>query len=115
MKLLFTTLSLIISLSVFAGPGGGHSHTHGHSHEAPAIKKEKTSELGKFHIERLIKAKKIEDSWKQANYSGSEKKKFGKRTEWVVTFDNEKGIKGKKLYIFLTLSGDFIAANFTGK
>ena len=44
-----------------------------------------------------------------------ELKIFGKKTEWVVTFDNEKGVKGKKLYIFLKLSGEFVAANFTGK
>ena len=42
-------------------------------------------------------------------------KKFGKKTEWVVTFNNKKGLKGKKLFIFLKLNGDFVAANFTGK
>ena len=81
----------------------------------PSVSKEKTKEIGMFHIERLIKAEKLNASWKDSKYNNSEKKKFGDKTEWVVTFDNEKGVKGKKLYIFLKLSGEFVAANFTGK
>ena len=42
-------------------------------------------------------------------------KKFLSQTEWVVTFTNEKNVKKKKLYIFLKLNGEYIAANFTGK
>lgn len=115
MKVLFITTMMLFSLTSFAGPGSNHSHGHGHSHDKPAVTEEKTVELGKVHIERLIKAQKLDESWKNASYNKSEKKKFGTRTEWVVTFDNEKGEKGKKLYIFLKLSGEFVAANFTGK
>lgn len=107
--------TLVLSFSSFAGPGGGHSHGHSHSHHKPAVSKEKTMEIGKYHVERLVKSGKIDATWKDAKYANSEKKKFGKKTEWVVTFDNEKGVKGKKLYIFLKTSGEFVAANFTGK
>jgi hypothetical protein len=115
MKTLILLTSLILSTANFAGPGGGHSHGHGHSHGARSISKEKTGEIGRYHVERLVKAKKIDASWKSAIFDNSEKKNFKGRTEWVVTFNNEKGFKGKKLYIFLKVSGDFVAANFTGK
>ncbi len=115
MKNLLFLISMILSTVSFAGPGGGHSHGHGHDHASPNILKEKTGEVGRTHIERLVKAEKLDKSWLKATYDSSEKKSFSKKTEWVVTFNNEKGVKGKKLYIFLTLSGDFVAANFTGK
>mgnify|MGYP006269865545 CR=1 FL=1 len=115
MKTLIILTSLILSTASFAGPGGGHSHGHGHSHGTHKISKEKTGELGRSHIERLIKSGKLDSSWKSATFDKSEKKNFKGKTEWVVTFNNEKGVKGKKLYIFLKLSGDFVAANFTGK
>ena len=107
MKILTILMVLTLTPISFAGPGG-----HGHSHEkAPVITKEKTSEIGRFHIKRLVKAKKIDSSWNKSKFNKSEMKK----NEWLVTFDNEKGIKGKKLYIFLKKSGEFVAANFTGK
>jgi hypothetical protein len=113
MKSLVLFLTIILSTISFAGPGGGHSH--GHSHGASQIKKEKTVEIGRSQIERLIKDGKINESWKKATFDKSEKKSFKGIKEWVVTFNNAKGIKGKKLYIFLKLSGEFVAANFSGK
>jgi hypothetical protein len=115
MKILILLTSLILSTVSFAGPGGGHSHGHGPSHGTSKISKEKTGEIGRSHIERLVKSGKLNASWKSAIFDKSEKKSFKGKTEWVVTFNNEKGVKGKKLYIFLELSGEFVAANFTGK
>ena len=109
MKTLMVLIALTVSFTTFAGPG------HGHSHGAPAISQEKTGEIGRKHVERLIKAGKIDASWKMAIFDKSEKKVTAGKKEWVVTFNNEKGVKGKKLYIFLKLSGKFVAANFTGK
>jgi len=113
MKTLILLSALVLSTATFAGPGGGHSH--GHSHAAPAVSKEKTQELGKFHISRLVKDGKLEASWNEALYDQSEKKVFSGKEEWVVTFTNEKSNKEKKLYIFLKVSGEFVAANFSGK
>lgn len=115
MKKIVVILISFISISVLAGEGHSHGHGHGHGHSHSEIKKEKTADIGKYHVTRLIKAGKIDPTWKDSQYDKSVKKKFGKKTEWVVTFDNDKGVKGKKLYIFLKLSGEFIAANFTGK
>lgn len=110
MKLYIVLITSILSLTSFAGPGAP-----GHSHEAPAIAKENTVAIGRYHVERLVKKGKIGKSWLNSEYEKTVKKTFGKRKEWVVTFTNSKGVKGKKLYIFLELSGSFIAANFSGK
>lgn len=109
MKLFFILITLSLTSLSFAGPGGGHSH--GHSQSAPDIKKERTGVIGRTHIQRLVKAKKLDASWMKSKFDKSEMKK----SEWVVTFINEQGVKGKKLYIFLKKSGEFVAANFSGK
>ncbi|TNF27001.1 MAG: hypothetical protein EP319_12615 [Deltaproteobacteria bacterium] len=124
MKTILTTLALSFSFLLYAGPGSnhshGHSHDHGHSHshsekKMKPVSKEEAGLIGKQHVHRLIKNGKIDESWSKSLIGTTEQKTFGKQQEWVVTFDNEKGKKGKKLYIFLTLSGKFVAANFTGK
>lgn len=119
MKTLTLILSLVFCSFGFAGPGHSHGHKHGdehgHSHKTPTINEKTAQETGTQHIERLIKAGKLDATWAQAVFDKSEKKKFGEKTEWVVTFNNEKGPEGKKLFIFLKPSGEFIAANFTGK
>jgi len=113
MKTLILLSALVISSAAFAG--SGHSHGHGHSHGVPAISKEKTQEVGKSQISRLVKEGKLEATWNEATYNQSEKKVFNGSEEWVVTFTNEKSSKEKILYIFLKASGEFVAANFTGK
>jgi len=75
------------------------------------VSKEKTGEIGRYHVERLIKVQKINPSWKKAKFD----KSVMVKKEWLVTFTNKKGVKGKKLYIFLKKSGEFVAANFSGK
>lgn len=115
MKYLFFTFVFLICSTVFAGPGGGHSHSHGHSHKKVHVTKEQTQQLAKVEIDRLIKFGKLESSWSEARYEQSELKMFGKKNEWVVTYINEKDEKNKKLYIFLKQTGEFVAANFTGK
>jgi hypothetical protein len=110
MKILLTLLTLLLTSICFAGPSGGHSHGHDHA-KTPDISKESTGVIGRSHIERLIKTKKLDASWKQAKFD----KSVIKKNEWLVTFDNDKSVKGKKLFIFLTKSGVFVAANFTGK
>jgi hypothetical protein len=110
MKLHIILTTLILSFTSYAGPGAP-----GHSHAAPAIAKESTSAIGRYHVERLVKKGKIDKSWMNSEFEKTVKKTFGKRKEWVLTFTNSKGVKGKKLYIFLKMSGEFVAANFSGK
>jgi hypothetical protein len=112
MKKLVLVTFLLLPMISFAGPGHGHSHSHGHT---KAVSIEETKKIAMKHVNRLVKANKIDKSWTSATYDKSIKKKFNGQTEWVVTFNNDKGVKGKKLFIFLKLSGKFVAANFSGK
>lgn len=56
-------------------------------------------------------------SWKDTAVAKTEKKKFGKQLEWVVSFNNKsiKEADKQTLYIFLSLGGEYLAANYTGK
>ncbi|MGE3973550.1 MAG: DUF6488 family protein [Bdellovibrionales bacterium] len=117
-SLLILALTVYSSVS-FAGPGHSHGHAHEdgktHTHDAPALTEQSAQEAGALHVKRLVKIGKIDGSWVDATFDKAEKKGTGKKTEWLVTFNNEKGEKGKKLFIFLKPNGDFVAANFTGK
>ena len=111
MKSILFLISISVTTLVLAGPGHGHSHDH----SAPAIKMSKTQEIGKSHVIRLVKAGKIDKSWTKATYLKSEMKSFMDQKEWIVSYKNDSGVKGMILYIFLKSSGEFVAANFTGK
>ena len=116
MKLKALLLSLMLGLfSMTAVAGGGHDHGHGHSH-APVDQATANSKAIKI-IASFIKQKTLDKSWKDTTVTSSEKKMFNGQQEWVVNFVNEKvaDAKKRKLYVFLTLSGDYIAANYTGK
>jgi hypothetical protein len=92
---------------------------HSDHHHPP--KKPVTAEVAKTKakegIAQLIKMKKIDKSWTKADLLGVEKRKFAEKEEWVATFHNKtvKDAAKQKLYVFMKLSGDFIAANYTGK
>ena len=116
MKLKTLLLSLILGLfSMTAMAGGGHNHGHGHSHEL-VNQKTANSKATKI-VASFIKQKTLDKSWAGTTVSSSEKKTFNGKQEWVVSFVNEKvtDVNKRKLYVFLTLSGDYIAANYTGK
>lgn len=116
MKLKTLLLGLTLGLlSVTAIAGGGHDHGHGHSHK-PVDQATANSKATKI-IAGFIKQKKLDKSWADTKVNSSEQKTFNARREWVVSFVNEKitDAKKRKLYVFLTLSGDYIATNYTGK
>lgn len=115
MKFKILLISLIFSMSSLpALAGSGHSHGHGHSHEEINQAKAKSKAIGV--ITSLIKKNKLDKSWKSIKASFAEKKVFQGHKEWVVTFTNKKiaDIKKQNLYVFLTLTGKYVAANHTG-
>lgn len=93
------------------------SFAHGDHAPKPSIEKAQATEVAKSQVSRLIADGKIDATWKNAELVGTEKKKSKSTWEWVNTFKNTKEADATKqtLYVFLTTSGDFIAANFTGK
>jgi len=116
---LSTLLSgFILSLFVFsahAGTGHDHGHSHGHSHGP--VSEDKAKANAAEVVTKLIKRSKIDKSWGTIQASSVEKITVQGMPEWKVVFENEniKDESKQKLYVFLTMGGDYIAANFTGK
>lgn len=109
--IIFTLALSLFPLATLAGAGHDHGHSHDHVSQGQA-------ELAAIKsVARLVEKGKVDKSWKPIGVMKSEKKKFGKSTEWVVSFKNKKISDTSKqtLYIFLSLGGEYIAANFTGK
>lgn len=114
MKNLATVLSL--SFLLFATPViAGSDHDHGHSHE-PISSKEAISKATK-KVQKLAKTGKIDSSWSKTISTNAEQKEYSKGLEWVVTFKNDTISDSSKqtLYLFFTLEGKYIAANYTGE
>ena len=117
MKTIATTL--VLSSLFFGAPvmaGGGHDHGHGHSHDQAPVNKETAEKSAEMAVASLIAGGKIDESWSSTTVSSSEKKDFNGSAEWVVTFANDKVTDPakQKLYVFMSLSGEYIAANYTG-
>ena len=115
--LLGFTLSLF-SFSALAGSDHDHGHDHGdnHSHSHTPVDQEKASTNATKIVAALVKRNTLDNSWISITPSSVEKKTIKGNPEWLAIFDNEKASdpEKRKLYVFLTLGGDYIAANFTG-
>jgi hypothetical protein len=120
MRIQSILLSLILAFSptaLLAGANHDHGHDdkHGHSHDP--VNQSQAEKVAKESVAMLVKKEKIDSSWKSVSVASAEKKKFGGKMEWVVTFKNDKISDASKqtLYVFLSLTGNYIAANYTGK
>ena len=117
MKYVVLSFSLLFSLGFISDSNEEIIVAHsGHKHEKK-ISETEAIEKSKEIIGDLISKKKIDPSWKDAVFQKIEKKKYGKRTEWRAAYSNSKITdEGKKtLYVFMKLSGKYVAANYTGK
>lgn len=119
----FTSMLLLLATFAFTVPvhaGAGHAHdkdgghsNHGHGPIDAAKAKAKATKT----MISLAKRGVIDKSWTSTKPAKAEKKTFAKGEEWVVSFNNDQ-IKEKAkqtLYIFYSLDGHYIAANYTGK
>lgn len=105
------TLTLTTS-PVFSSPGGpGHEHSHG------SISEQMAQEKAAKHVAELVAKGKIEQSWNGIKSTKTYQKTFKKGEEWVVEFVNSAASDKAKqtLYVFYTLDGHYLAANFTGQ
>lgn len=109
---MFGFILSLFSATVMAGT----ENDHGHSHSQDAVNQETATSYATEYVASLIERSKLDESWSSITASSVEKKVFGGNTEWVAVFVNEKITDTDKrtLYVFLTLGGDLIAANFTG-
>ena len=116
MKTLALMATFIATLAVapeaLAGGGGG-CHFHGSAPIKEAILVGCASE----YKDGLVSKGKIDPSWKAVKMDKAETVEGKNKKEWKFTFNNpaEKDATKQTLYMFYTLTGNFIAANFTGK
>lgn len=118
MKILITTLlfssSLLIGASLMAGPGHEHDSSGGHMHGPISSDSAVSKALKK--VSQMVGEGKIDASWSGIKAANVEQKTYSKGPEWVITFKNGKIKDSSKqtLYLFFSLDGHYIAANYTG-
>jgi hypothetical protein len=88
-----------------------------HFHGNKAASSETVAGCALQRKEILIKNGKIDKSWQPISQDKIEQVEGKKGKEWMVTFQdpNAKDKTKETLYMFFTTTGNFIAANFTGK
>ena len=71
----------------------------------------------KVVVNKLAKGEKIDKTWLDINAKSAIIRQYPQGKEWVVAFKNPKIKKQSHqiLYIFLTISGKYVAANYTGQ
>jgi len=117
-QLLFVVLISLGLVSGTAIAGSGHSHgpDGGHKLQGPASEAAIIKRATKV-MNNLAKKGTIDASWSNGKQVAIEKAIYANGPEWVVTFKNDKvkDVKKQMLYIFYSLNGHYIAANYTGK
>lgn len=111
---IFVAFTLLLAAPAFAG--AGHEHGPGGSHTLGPITATAAIEKAEGQVKSLVERGKLDKSWSGIKAAEATQKDFGKGPEWVVSFKNEKAEAGQQtLYVFYTLSGSYLATNFTGK
>ena len=98
--------------AVFANPGGS-CHFHGNKPAAEAT----ISACAVQRKDGLVKSGKLDTAWRTVKPGKIETVEGKKGKEWQVVFvePSAKDKAKETLYMFFTLPGNFIAANFTGQ
>jgi hypothetical protein len=108
---ILTFVLTLFSSAVLAGT----DHDHGVPLEP--VTQQQAEQIASRIVSTFSRKDEIDQSWNNIKVDKSEKKSFSGNLEWVVSYKNEAVSDPEKraLYIFLTLGGEFIAANYTGK
>ena len=109
---MFCFLLSLFSAATMAGSGDDHGHSHSSTPVDQATAKTRAGKV----VAMLVETEKLDESWGSLTPRSVEEKIFNVNPEWVVVFVNDKitDTDKRKLHVFLTLEGDYIAANFTG-
>ena len=109
--IILTLLLSIFPLTVIAGA----DHDHGHSHDP--VSQLTAEETAIKIVIRMADEGKIDKTWNSVGVAKSEQKEFSGHKEWVISFRNTNISDSSKqmLYVFLSLTGDYIAANYSGE
>jgi hypothetical protein len=97
----------------FAVPG---MPNHPHSASQPIMKSEAFDIASKV-VEKLVEKGILPRSWRNVRPVGAEKKVYNNTKEWVVMFDNRRipDPSKRRVYVYLNMAGQYVAANYTGK
>jgi hypothetical protein len=114
MVLFVFTASPLLSTKVYA-----HGTDHGPSSPTQVtepITEKRAYELATSIVESIVQKGKIDKSWLKVKPSDAVKKQISNRFEWVVSYKNPAVEDKSKqtLYVFLGITGEYLAANFTG-
>lgn len=92
------------------GPGG---EGHGPLTE---ITESEAGERATRVVVNIVEKGKLDASWTEVQPAGVKKQIFNGSPEWVITFDNskEKDPAKQKLYVFISIYGQYLGANHTG-
>lgn len=114
-KLLMATIITAASLSATVALADERSGCHFHGNTSATS--ETVASCAFQRKGMLIKNGKIDKSWQSVPQDDIQQVDGKKGKEWMVTFrdPNAKDKTKEKLYIYFTVTGNFIAANFTGK
>lgn len=114
MRRLFKIVLSVVVMGFVFNPLHAHG---GHKHAVKEMSEDSVEALATTEVKRLIKVGKISPSWVNAPRLSVRKVIFGKKMEWVVSYKNKRiPAKEKRiLYIFLSLNGKVIGANYSGK
>ena len=111
--------TLIVPVARFATPplafAGGSSSCHFHG-STPAPEKT-VLECAAKRLDTLASKSKIDPLWKGKTHDSIEVVEAAKSKEWKVTYSDPqaKDAAKTKLYLYFAHSGNFLAANHTGK
>jgi len=116
MKHFITLIAMTVALAApgYAVAGGdGDCHFHGYTPAAETTVKQCATKLKN----NLVNSGKIDKSWQAVVQDKMEIVENKKGKEWKITFKNSaaKDKTKETLYLFYSLTGNFIAANFTGE
>lgn len=110
-------LASLVSASVF-GPTaiaseGGSCHFHGSKPASESV----VVGCAMDRKQALVKQGKLDASWANVKQDEVRVVEGKKGKEWLLTFKNPAATDASKqtLYMFYSLPGNFIAANYTGK
>lgn len=112
-----TTFAAFALSAALAAPAladaGGSCHFHGNKPAAEAT----VSNCANQRKAQLVKGGKLDAAWQAIQIDKIEAVDGKKGKEWKVTFKDAaaKDKSKETLYMFFTLPGNFIAANFTGQ
>ena len=106
-----TALFMVLSTGAHAGPEGP-DHTH-----STLITQEQALEEAAMVVRKLAERGKLPKSWIDVAPLEVEKKTFKKGPEWVVKFHNPdvSNLEEQNLFVFISLTGKVLAANYSGE